>query len=191
MRKDNPLNIKPYSTQVKELHLPIKPHTLQHNFAVRKGARRYKKPRIKAMSQKNRVDRVKYGEKHQDKMIYHFWKYIHTSIYKHQQEFIGAVYTANRETSLISQTGILHNHSCKRNQHLNWPNGLTRSHIPGRQFECQDCRINGNVGTELGLVNYERKCIYIHLQQTLICQAATGSSMFHILILIRLLFHLL
>jgi hypothetical protein len=77
LRKDHPLNCKPYATQVKKLNLPIKPRTLQHNFAVRKGARRYKKPRIKVMSQKNRVDRVKYGEKHQDKTIYRFWKYIY------------------------------------------------------------------------------------------------------------------
>jgi hypothetical protein len=50
---------------------------LQHNFAVRKRVKRYKKPRIKAMSQKNRADRVKYGEKHQDKTISRFWKYIY------------------------------------------------------------------------------------------------------------------
>ena len=29
------------------------------------------------MSQKNRADRVKYGEKHQDKTISRFWKYIY------------------------------------------------------------------------------------------------------------------
>jgi len=77
LRKDHPLNTKPYSTQVKELHLPIKARTLQHNFAVRKGVRRYKKSRIQAISQKNRVNRVKYGEEHQDKTIYRFWKYIY------------------------------------------------------------------------------------------------------------------
>jgi len=72
LRKDNPLNTKPYETVVKELHLPIKPRTLQHNFAVRKGARRYKKPRIQAISQKNHVERVKYGEEHQNKTISSF-----------------------------------------------------------------------------------------------------------------------
>ena len=64
LRNDNPLNTKPYETIIKELNLPIKPRTLQHNFAVRKGARRYKKPKIKAMSQKNRVERVQYGQEY-------------------------------------------------------------------------------------------------------------------------------
>src|SRR6266496_169514 len=68
LRKDNPLNT-PYETIVKELNLPIKPRTLQHNFMVRKAARRYKKPRIKAMSQKNRVERVQYGRLHQNETI--------------------------------------------------------------------------------------------------------------------------
>lgn len=77
LRKDNPLNTKPYETIVKELNLPIKPRTLQHNFAVRKGARRYKKPRIKAMSQKNRVERVQYGQEHRSKTISRFWKFIY------------------------------------------------------------------------------------------------------------------
>ena len=77
LRKDNPLNTKPYETIVKELHLPIKPRTLQHNFTVRKGARRYKKPRIKAISQKNRVERVKYGQEHRDKTICYFWKFVY------------------------------------------------------------------------------------------------------------------
>ena len=44
---------------------------------VRKGARRYKKPRIKAMSQKNRVERVQYGRLHQNETITGFWKYIY------------------------------------------------------------------------------------------------------------------
>lgn len=77
LRKDHPLNTKPYETIVKELHLPIKPRTLQHNFAVRKGARRYKKPRIKGISQKNHVERVQYGQEHRDKTICRFWKYIY------------------------------------------------------------------------------------------------------------------
>jgi hypothetical protein len=55
LRHDHPLNCKPYATQVKELNLLIKPRTLQHNFAVRKGAKRYKKLKIKTMSQKKIV----------------------------------------------------------------------------------------------------------------------------------------
>ena len=60
-----------------ELNLPIKSYTLQYNFAVRKGARRYKKPRIKTISQKNCTKRVKYSKEYQDKTIYYFWKYIY------------------------------------------------------------------------------------------------------------------
>jgi len=74
--ENHPLNEKPYATQVEELHLPVAPRTLQWNFSRRKGARRYKKPYTKEISEKNKQQRLKYGEEHQKETIRAFWQYI-------------------------------------------------------------------------------------------------------------------
>ncbi len=73
--ENNPLNDKPYTTQVQQLQLPITPRVLQRNFSKRKGAKRYKMPYTKEISQNNREKRVKYGQEHQ-KSVMEFWQYI-------------------------------------------------------------------------------------------------------------------
>ena len=74
--ENNPLNTKPYATQIKELRIPLTTRSLRRNFSKRFGARRYKKPYTKEISQKNRVERIQYGEEHQDKTISDFWQWI-------------------------------------------------------------------------------------------------------------------
>jgi len=73
--ENNPLNDKPYTTQVQQLQLPITPRVLQRNFSKRKGAKRYKMPYTKEISQNNREKRVKYGQEHQ-KSVMEFWQYV-------------------------------------------------------------------------------------------------------------------
>jgi len=76
IRDNNPLNTKPYETQVQQLDLPVTAHTLQQNFRKRKGARRFKKLKSRAISKENKVKRVKYGQEHRGKTITSFWQYV-------------------------------------------------------------------------------------------------------------------
>ena len=75
--ENNPLNTKPYETQIKELRLPLTTRSLRYNFSKRFGARRYKKPYTSEISKKNRKERVEYGEEHQNKTISAFWQWIY------------------------------------------------------------------------------------------------------------------
>lgn len=74
---EDPAHSLRYEGQVKAKQLAIKPKTLQQNFAKRKGAYRFKKPRIKRITAKNRAERVRYGKNHQNRTITGFWKYIY------------------------------------------------------------------------------------------------------------------
>ena len=75
--ENNPLNTKPYATQIKELRIPLTTRSLRRNFSKRFGARRYKKPYTKEISQKNRIERVQYGQEHRFKTISDFWQWIY------------------------------------------------------------------------------------------------------------------
>ena len=75
--ESNPLNTKPYETQIKELRIPLTIRSLRRNFSKRFGARRYKKPYTKEISEKNRSERVQYGKEHQNKTISDFWEWIY------------------------------------------------------------------------------------------------------------------
>ena len=75
--ENNPLNTKPYETQIKELHLPLTTRSLRRNFSKRFGARRYKKPYTKEISQKNHIERIQYGQEHRFKTISDFWQWIY------------------------------------------------------------------------------------------------------------------
>src|ERR1700761_1563051 len=66
-----------YEGIVKAEDFNVTPYTLRRNLATRLGARRYKKPRSKAISKKNRALRVQYGEIHQNKRITSFWQYVY------------------------------------------------------------------------------------------------------------------
>jgi heat shock protein HspQ len=74
MNENNPLNSQPYETIIIEKDLPVSAHTLQQNFSKRKGAKRFKKPRSKAISKENKGKRVQYGQNHKKETITSFWQ---------------------------------------------------------------------------------------------------------------------
>ena len=72
----HPLHKAPYETIIKELNLPISAHRLQQNCSKRRGAKRFKNLRSKAISPWNKEKRVVYGHNHSGKGIYGFWRRI-------------------------------------------------------------------------------------------------------------------
>jgi hypothetical protein len=66
-----------YDQMVENEDLPIAPFTLRRNFSTRINHRRYRKPRSKTISSKNKVLRVRYGHTHHKKTIRGFWQYVY------------------------------------------------------------------------------------------------------------------
>jgi DDE superfamily endonuclease len=71
----NPLHYQSYDVQAQDL--PIKPKTLQQNLVKRTGAKRFRKPKVKAISAKNKRVRISYGINHRGKTIRSFWQYVY------------------------------------------------------------------------------------------------------------------
>jgi hypothetical protein len=71
----NPIRYKGYRDQAKYSGIDAHPETIQKSLKKNtKNARRYKQPYRKSeMSDKNRRERVKYGEDHKQKPLPEFW----------------------------------------------------------------------------------------------------------------------
>lgn len=74
----NPVRDQPYTVQLKHFHVNAHKRTLQRAIAVRKPrAERYKKTKVRSISQKNERLRMIYGKSHEDHTIENFWLYVH------------------------------------------------------------------------------------------------------------------
>lgn len=69
---------QPWSVQIENFQLDVAPRTLRAAFNQRKPrASRFKKARVRALSQKNKRLRIQYGEFHQHHKIENYWQYVH------------------------------------------------------------------------------------------------------------------
>jgi hypothetical protein len=83
----NPSHHLGYEGQVKALNLPVTAHTLQQNFATRRGAKRFKKLRTSNISDKNKSLRVQYSYEYDDKTITNHWQYVYFTDEVHFNSF--------------------------------------------------------------------------------------------------------
>lgn len=71
----NPLHFLPYEEQAEAF--PVKPKTSQQNLSKRLGARYFKKPFSKTISNVNKQKRIAYAQAHQYKTVKAFWGWIY------------------------------------------------------------------------------------------------------------------
>ena len=83
LERENPAHNLGYQKQVETLDLPVSAYTLRRNLSKRKSAKRYKKPRTKAISPTNKKLRVQYGRDHENKSVRKFWQYVFFTDEKH------------------------------------------------------------------------------------------------------------
>ena len=70
----NPVRNQHYEHQIQHFNLSCCVHTLQETLhRSTKNARRYKSMQVKQLSKKNKEQRKKYGQEHQNKTIDDFW----------------------------------------------------------------------------------------------------------------------
>jgi hypothetical protein len=67
LNPENPLHYQSYDVQARDFS--IKPKTLQQNLVKRIGVKRYRKPKVKVISAKNKRLRISYGINHRDKTV--------------------------------------------------------------------------------------------------------------------------
>ena len=74
----NSVRDQPYTVQLEHFHIDATQRTLQRGFSARKPrAARFKKAKVKTLSQKNERIRVLYGKEHENHTIENFWQYVH------------------------------------------------------------------------------------------------------------------
>jgi transposase len=73
---NNPVRTQHYECQMQHFNIHGTTRTLQRALQPRQ-AQRYKKAPARAISQKNKRERVQYGKEHEGKTVEDFWQYIH------------------------------------------------------------------------------------------------------------------
>ncbi len=66
-----------YPAIVEAEHLAISAHTLQRSLVTRTGAKRFKKPRTKGISARNKTIRIRYGAKYEDCTVDDHWQWVY------------------------------------------------------------------------------------------------------------------
>ena len=66
-----------YEVQIDKHNLKTSTHTLQRSLKQHTGARRFKKRKVKLLSDQNKMARVEFAKKHENKTVQDFWQFVH------------------------------------------------------------------------------------------------------------------